>query len=288
MGICPSDYVRILETSLSFELVCGKCKRYKSGHSVGWGARPNIAVIHVLEGVFWAYRGCRGKAEKTLIRPGGVFVFPSGVPHSWGLESDEGFVQESYIHATILDCIDLCDLYKLPFTLNHPESTKLGEAIGRLRHLYSNSEGKEILSMITRKKLGFTILEGLLQNAKSKCNTTKRLASQTERLHPVFKYIQQNLEGAITREALAEQINLSPSRFNALFKDCTGQSPMNYVKFAKLKRAQNLLWRTDLSVSEIADKLAFYDAFHFSKQFKRAFEISPRDFRTNTQRTTVN
>ena len=105
--------------------------------------------------------------------------------------------------------------------------------------------------------------------------------------HLMFQLIHENLDEDLSRTVLAAQINLSPSRFSALFAACTGQSPMQYVRQARLRQAQNLLWTTNLSIGEIAEKLRFYDAFHLSKQFSKAFDISPTEFRRTAGNTSL-
>ncbi|WP_414692990.1 helix-turn-helix domain-containing protein [Parapedobacter sp.] len=42
----------------------------------------------------------------------------------------------------------------------------------------------------------------------------------------------------------------------------------------------SLLQFSDLKIKEIAFKLGYYDAFHFSKSFVHEMGISPREYRT--------
>lgn len=287
MGIRPSQHIDFLESSLTFRLNCGRCMNCDPDFKVGWGAVPFVTIVVILKGQLYCYRGCKCNAKKAHIKQGQAFVVPSGIPHSWGVESDGVSIAKADFQARLLNCVDICDLYKLPFVLDEPDSTILKNAILEMKTSYARQASDDILSMVTRKKNGLVILETLLRHAQEKCNRAGRLSVTTERLLPVFRHIHDNLNEEMNREGLARLVSLSPSRFNGLFKECTGQAPMSYVKQARLRESQRLLSTTDLPIGEIANRLRFYDAFHFSRQFKKTFEISPRDYRKDARKTLI-
>jgi AraC-like DNA-binding protein len=72
----------------------------------------------------------------------------------------------------------------------------------------------------------------------------------------------------ISLKELAKQANLSPFHFHRKFKQAVGISPAEYARNKKIKKAQELLLSTDLTLSEIAENLEFPDPFTFSKNFK--------------------
>ena len=51
----------------------------------------------------------------------------------------------------------------------------------------------------------------------------------------------------------------------------------------RLRHAQELLLSTDASVAEVGVRSGFADQFHFSRQFKAAFGLSPRGYRVNAR-----
>jgi len=79
-------------------------------------------------------------------------------------------------------------------------------------------------------------------------------------------------------EALARELGCSYSRFRFAFKRQTGHAPREFENRIKLNRARDLLLHNRLSVSETADALGFSSVFYFSRAFKRAFGLSPRDW----------
>lgn len=78
---------------------------------------------------------------------------------------------------------------------------------------------------------------------------------------------------------LASGVNLSPSRFRHLFKEQTGQTFVQYRRDLKLQAAKNLLETTFLTVQEVRNKVGVIDECQFSRAFKRAFRMTPAQYR---------
>lgn len=108
-------------------------------------------------------------------------------------------------------------------------------------------------------------------------------------LHPAvqraWQYIDQTLEedpGArITLLKLAKAACVTPEHLCRLFKAATGRSPVETLRLARLDRAALLLARSNYAVGEISHQCGFANPFHFSRQFKQAFGLSPRKLREN-------
>ncbi len=100
-----------------------------------------------------------------------------------------------------------------------------------------------------------------------------------KRFLAVTRYIEENLAQPITLKDLAACANLSASQFSMAFKHCFGTSPIDYVLDQRLKQAIYYLRDHNLTISEVAHKIGFQDAFHFSRQFKKRHGISPLLYR---------
>ena len=93
-------------------------------------------------------------------------------------------------------------------------------------------------------------------------------------------YMKNHLEDRLTLADIARSVNYSPAYFGTLFRERTSFSPIKYYNQLKIQRACSLLQFSDLKIKEIAFKLGYYDAFHFSKVFFNEMEISPRKYRS--------
>lgn len=76
-------------------------------------------------------------------------------------------------------------------------------------------------------------------------------------------------------EQLASDLAMTRATLYRKLQGITGQTPKDFIRSIRLKRAAQLLKDTDLSVSEIADRTGFSTPRHFSKHFKEAFGILP-------------
>mgnify|MGYP002777069313 CR=1 FL=1 len=76
---------------------------------------------------------------------------------------------------------------------------------------------------------------------------------------------------------------LHPSYFSTVIKRKTGKSVNSWIAEKTISEAQALLMRSTDSVQEIAFRLGFKDAAHFSRFFKKHTERSPLSFRQTQQ-----
>jgi AraC family transcriptional regulator len=95
-------------------------------------------------------------------------------------------------------------------------------------------------------------------------------------LRHVIAYIHDNLDQQLTLAELSFVAHMSPSHFARTFKHVTGVTPHQYVLNARLERAKSLLLRGNVSISEVAHKLGFFDQSHFTRSFKRLVGITPQ------------
>ena len=85
---------------------------------------------------------------------------------------------------------------------------------------------------------------------------------------------------------LARRVNLSPWHFAHLFKRETSLSAKRYARNLKIRRAQELLGGTFLSVKEVAARVGFGDRSHFSRDFKKFCGEAPQNFRARRKAIT--
>ena len=92
-------------------------------------------------------------------------------------------------------------------------------------------------------------------------------------------YIEMNLDKKIVAEDLAVLVGYTEYYLTHKFKEETGLSVTNYVKFAKVERAKVLLKSTPLSVREISEQLGFATRNYFSAVFQQVTGKTPMEFR---------
>ena len=87
----------------------------------------------------------------------------------------------------------------------------------------------------------------------------------------------------ISVNELAQLTNLSLSTFKREFKKNYNESPGQFLRTRKLKKAKELLELSNLGITQIAFDCGFSDVAHFSHAFKEKFGLPPTQYRN--QRT---
>ena len=105
-----------------------------------------------------------------------------------------------------------------------------------------------------------------------------------ERIRRVCDYISQNLDEHLTLERLSEVAAFSKYHFHRLFAACTGQSLMNFILLARMRRASfRLAFEPGYRITDIAFEAGFNSSEAFSRAFKRLFEQTPSQFRQSPE-----
>jgi len=92
-------------------------------------------------------------------------------------------------------------------------------------------------------------------------------------------YMHAHLGDSLSVHELATRVNLSPSRFRALFTAQVGLAPATYLQRLRLRRARLLVERTFLSIKEVMVLVGYNDPSHFSRDFRRQHGSPPTAFR---------
>lgn len=98
-------------------------------------------------------------------------------------------------------------------------------------------------------------------------------------LKSAIDYVRSNLDGQLSLENIAAELNLSHYYFCALFKQSMGVSPWQYVIGQRVERAKELLKNRDLSIAEVALACGFSNQSHLNKHFRSATGIAPGTYR---------
>lgn len=112
------------------------------------------------------------------------------------------------------------------------------------------------------------------------------LACQRQRKRVVshkFKYIQEGIElmennSDKTLNEIAQICGVSEGYFRKLFREYSGENPIEFRQKHRIEKAKQLLLLDTHSIGEIAEELNFSDIYHFSKTFKKITGLSPQNY----------
>jgi len=100
----------------------------------------------------------------------------------------------------------------------------------------------------------------------------------------IMAFINNNLDDTdISNEDLADNVGISRVHLHRKMKELTGQTPHDFIRSIRLKKASQLLKRGDISITEVVYACGFGSAASFSTIFKKQFGVSPREYMMKTR-----
>jgi signal transduction histidine kinase/ligand-binding sensor domain-containing protein/DNA-binding response OmpR family regulator len=97
--------------------------------------------------------------------------------------------------------------------------------------------------------------------------------------------VESNIENAdFLVEDLCREMGMSRVHFYKKILSLTDKTPSEFIRFIRLKRAADLLEKSQLFVNEIAYQVGFNDPKYFRKYFKEEFGVSPNEYKKKFDR----
>ncbi len=168
-------------------------------------------------------------------------------------------------------------LVKIAELCNYPNSINGEEAYQDLGIDMSCPEQFWMLKGLVLQLFSMLLANGVIGIDESK----KNRLSQTEiaKLQPVLSNMAMYPEHKITLEDAARTAGMSYHNLSRAFKRILGYGFVEHQNLIRTRRAQELLFTTDMSITDIAERLQFGTISHFNHTFKRYNGISPSDYR---------
>ena len=99
-----------------------------------------------------------------------------------------------------------------------------------------------------------------------------------ERIVDIIHYIQ-NHYADVTLDVLAERFHLSKPYLSKYIREKSGMTFQDAVKRARMNKACAMLKETNQTVESIASYVGYENVEHFNRLFKKAYELTPVQFR---------
>ncbi len=95
----------------------------------------------------------------------------------------------------------------------------------------------------------------------------------------LIETVEKNLSSDIKLNTIADQLHMDAIYLGRLFKKSMGIGFKDYVVQKRMERAQQLIRKTNLPISEIAEKVGYREENYFRMSFKRFCGCSPREYK---------
>jgi AraC-like DNA-binding protein len=93
------------------------------------------------------------------------------------------------------------------------------------------------------------------------------------------QFVDKHYAEKIRLEDMAETMHLNAKYFSSLFKKESGMNFIDYVNEVRIRKASDLIFRSDHMINEIAYMVGFQNLSHFNKLFRKATSMTPLAYR---------
>ena len=118
-----------------------------------------------------------------------------------------------------------------------------------------------------------------------------RLADRGEKTrehHPAVaamaEYLSEHAAQPLSLALLSERLGYAPQYLSSLFRREAGMSPSAYLQRLRVEKACVLLLEPHARISQVAQAVGYSDLKHFNAVFRRYKKMSPREFRSCTEK----
>jgi AraC-like DNA-binding protein len=132
-----------------------------------------------------------------------------------------------------------------------------------------------ILKALTMKLVILLIREiQYEENTKDNLKFSFESTEKTNIVYSIINYMNENYMNNISLDKIAKNMYLSSVYISKIFKEVTGDSPINYLIKLRLARANSLL-KENIPIQVVATNVGYKDAYYFSKLFKKYYGVPP-------------
>ena len=142
--------------------------------------------------------------------------------------------------------------------------------------LIGKQHGDQIVAEITEQFIHDKIRE---PHDQQRTELRTRIGITHPKLLIAVGDMESNLEDPLGQTELALRAGLSTRQLERLFRKYMSMTPTRYYLNLRLKRANQLLYQTTMSILTVALACGFVSASHFSKCYKEYYTRSPREER---------
>jgi len=150
------------------------------------------------------------------------------------------------------------------------------EALLRLLQLGESPADTAVLGEGRLREVYYAILKG------DAGDSARRAFGVGNEIARAIEYLSTRLDEAVTIEDMAAQVGMSRAVFHRKFKQATTMSPIQFVKSMRLNSAAMQI-AGGMNVSEAAMEVGYVSSSQFSREFKRMYGQSPKQWSHSRQ-----
>jgi len=146
------------------------------------------------------------------------------------------------------------------------------DALCRLVGTLDDTAERQLIAPLILSELVFRLLRS--EAAATIRQAAGRHGDQT-RIAQAMSFMRAHLARRLSVASIARHVAMSPSHFAHRFREVARTSPMHYLKQVRLHAARLSLLHEGSSPAEVAVRVGYQSAAHFSRDFKSWFALPP-------------
>jgi len=250
---------------------------FKDGFTLKDKKWPHMIIDYPANGY---YEIAKEDGELMTLRPGeGCCIIPPNITNTCihRLGPGDTVIRAHWIQFSVTydDVLDVTSWFKPPFLVTGQQAEPFVRAVDALVALRDRENEQE--TVFKKLRIAATLLEELL-----KISTFEPVTIETERIYPAIQMIKTNYAQKLSVEELADRCSMSPSALHRSFRRIIGMTPMQYLQEYRLKQVAQQLLTGKRTLAQIAEQCGFCDEFHLSRNFKKQYAMSPREYKKRT------
>ncbi|MEE3420403.1 MAG: AraC family transcriptional regulator [Lachnospiraceae bacterium] len=124
----------------------------------------------------------------------------------------------------------------------------------------------------------YLLLSIMVKNASHQ-RIEEKTSGQAENVRHAIDYISSRYSYNISIEEIAAYVGVSRGTLVRQFEEEVHISPKKYVDRFRIRRAADLLEKTDLPIASVAASVGYESGLYFSKVFKKIMHVTPSAYR---------
>lgn len=263
------------------------CSRVKDAHITASHSHPNIEIAYILSGT-----GCYQVEERVYeVKQGDLLICNPGIVHrsivtdpaDCTLEFVAGFT-DVFFQGMPDNQVVLPDGGHL-LTLSNEAKREFSRCCYEILEENASTEpGRYYMIQAQMIRMLVLIYRAISEKSEPEMvGLTFESYSRSYVVKKILHYLNDNYAQKISLDQIAHNMYLSPVYISKIFKEKTGDSPINYLIRIRLARAKELLDKDAGNIKAIAAQVGYDDVYHFSKLFKKYYGVSPMNYRKSVR-----
>ncbi len=145
-----------------------------------------------------------------------------------------------------------------------------------MRLYESENDNQELLIQSKLYELLDMILKDSVMSSRAQ-NSGCKIAPET--IQKAIDFMNEHYSERLTLKDIAQSVSFSPIYFHNAFTAYVGKTPHAFLSEKRLETAKMYLLTSDYTLDEIADKCGFSSHSYFDYHFKKAYGVTPSQFR---------